>query len=657
MPTPETASQPDSSGARPGHLGAIPAPGGTAPQHPQGRALFRFTLGAVGVVFGDIGTSPLYAFRECFSPLHGLQPTAPNILGVLSLIFWSLAFVVVVKYLGFILKADNRGEGGIMALLALLFPDRTPSRKLTLVSLGLFGTALLYGDGIITPAISVLSAVEGLGIATSALDRFVVPITVAILFALFSVQERGTARIGLVFGPLMLVWFAVLLGTGLPWIARYPEVLAAANPLHALHFLSNNGTRGLLVLSAVVLAITGAEALYADLGHFGRRPIRSAWFAIVFPALLASYFGQGALLLSRGPSALQSPFFGLTRELLGDWALYPLILLATIATIIASQALISGAYSLTQQAILLGYLPRTHISHTSEETRGQVYVGQVNLLLMIGSITLVLAFQHSSALAGAYGIAVTGTMVITTVLFHFVMRRIWRWRLVPAAALTTLFLLVDLAFLSANLGKVLQGGWIPIGIGAAIFVMMQTWKRGRRAMSDAMYADSMPLGEFQARLPVRRLPRVHGTAVFLALNPDTAPPALLRHIRHNHMLHERVILMTILTTSEPFADEWRRVRILDRGSGILQVSAMYGYMEKPEMSEILIHCLAAGLPLDINDLTFYLGRESLLFDGNSGMSHWRKRLFAFLTRNSRPATDHFGLPADQVIELGSQVSI
>lgn len=649
---------PRDDGERP-RLSAVPeaaAPPGAHPEvAPAGKANFaKLALAALGVVYGDIGTSPLYAFRECFDASHGLPLSTENVLGVLSLIFWALTSVVSVKYLSFILRADNRGEGGIMALLALLIPQlRLFSRPVLLVAVGLFGAALLYGDGIITPAISVLSAVEGLHVATPALEHFIVPITALILIVLFSMQHRGTERIGNVFGPIMLLWFSAIAAAGVPAILSNPGVLSAINPLHALTFFGRNGIVGFSVLGAVVLAITGAEALYADLGHFGRRPIRLGWFALVFPALMLNYLGQGAIVLRQGEPALANPFYALTT----GWTLYPMIALATLATVIASQALISGAYSLTQQAMQLGYLPRTLISHTSQQTRGQIYIARVNQFLMIGSVALVLIFQRSTNLAAAYGIAVTGTMMITSILYYFVVRKIWNWKLAAAGSLAAAFLLVDGAFFFANLRKLFEGGWIPILIATALFLVMRTWKRGRAALAQALVSDAIPIDRFLAGLPRKKPTRVHGTAVFMTVNPDVAPPVLLRHVRHNHMLHERVILMTIVTDNRPVTDDADRIRITEKPHGFLQIKARYGYMESPDMSEILIYCLGKGLPLDINDLSFYLGRETFLTTGSSTMRIWEKRLFILLTRNARPPSDYFHLPPDQVIELGSQVAI
>ena len=615
----------------------------------QSASFFKLSLGALGIVYGDIGTSPLYAFRECFHPDHGLISSRADIFGILSLLLWSLLWVVVGKYLIFILRADNKGEGGILALLALV---RHRGAK-WLIPFGLFGAALLYGDGVITPAISVLSAVEGLEISTPALHRFIVPITVAILIGLFSIQARGTERIGRIFGPIMMIWFATLAAIGIPWIIAKPEILQAIHPLHGLRFLQSHGIHGFLVLGAVVLCITGAEALYADMGHFGRAPIRASWFVVVFPALLINYFGQGALVLAQGQAAMSNPFYGLVSS----WLQYPLIVISTLATVIASQALISGAFSLTQQAIQLGYLPRTRIEHTSKETEGQIYIAQVNLWLMVGCVLLVLVFQRSSRLAAAYGIAVTGTMVITSILFHELTRRIWRWNRWVSALLLTAFLGVDLAFLGANLVKVAHGGWIPIGTASGLLFLMMTWKKGRDAVAKILQGMEPTLEEFLAALTRKKPIRTPGSAIFLSIRDDVAPPALLHHLRHTHSLHERVLIVTVITNNDPYLDGENRVKLTERSHGFVSVTVHYGFMESPDISEILIHCLGQDRVLDLQSLTFFVGRESVLTDGNSRLALWRKKLFIYLRRNSRPATDYFGIPPDQVVELGFQVSI
>lgn len=627
----------------------------------------KLALGALGVVYGDIGTSPLYALRECFSPALGVPLQPASVFGILSLIFWSLTLVVTVKYLSFILKADNKGEGGVMALIAMIRPSllKTTGRK-GILTIGLFGAALLFGDGVITPAISVLSAVEGLEVAAPVLEPFVIPVTIVILLGLFSVQQRGTARIGAVFGPAMLIWFIAIAAIGIPPIIARPEILGAVSPLHALSFLAEHKMAGVMVLSAVVLTITGAEALYADMGHFGKHPIRMSWVSIVFPSLLLNYLGQGALVLGLSenlPSGeppseaalqvLRNPFYALVPS---GW-LYPFIGLATLATVIASQALISGAYSLTQQAIQLGYLPRTQISHTSRETEGQIYVAQVNWYLMLGCIGLVLLFRHSSGLAAAYGIAVTGTMLATTFLYLRLIRAEWQWSRLKAFSLISIFFIVDGAFFTANFRKLFEGGWIPILLASALFIIMTTWKRGREIYSELVLANAMPLDDFLKILARKKPQRVPGTAVFMTLTQDIAPPVLQHHVRHNRVLHERLILLSIITRNEPIVDDRERVKITELPLGFYKIQARYGYMETPDISEILIFILGAGLELDINELSFYLGRESFMTTGESKIAQWRKRLFVVLSRNARPATDFFRIPPNQVIEIGLQVEI
>ena len=639
-------------------------------------AVAGLSLGALGVVYGDIGTSPLYALKECFSEhkdfsgetLEPLVRNPDNVLGVLSLVFWSLGLVVVLKYLSFIMRADNGGEGGILALLALVKGDGTKSSKsIRLVFLGLFGAALLYGDGMITPAISVLSAVEGLGvkpIATTAtgastnpiLGHLVIPITVVILIGLFIVQKRGTHRVGAIFGPMMLLWFACLAFLGLPWIIKNPSVLAALYPGYAVHFMIEHGIHGFLVLGSVVLCITGGEALYADMGHFGAKPIKIAWYAVVFPCLLLNYFGQGAILLSdEGAKARHSPFYALAPA----WFHYPLVAIATAATVIASQALISGAYSLTQQAVQLGYFPRVQIKHTSGSTEGQIYVPEINYGLMVSCVALVLGFKHSSDLAAAYGIAVTGTMGITTILFYVVARKRWGWGAPKALALCGLFLSVDIAFFLANTAKIGEGGWVPLLIASAIFTVMVTWKRGRDELYQAIIATTLPLPIFLADCELQKPPRVQGTAVFMTSNPDATPPALLHHFKHNKMLHEQVVCLSIATRHVPEVGPEGRIEFLkDLGNGIFQVRAVYGFMEAPNALDIMTLCAQRGLTTKFEDTSFFLGRETLVITEKKGtMAFWRKVLFSFLSRNARPATAFFQIPPNRVVEFGAQIEL
>lgn len=620
------------------------------------KELLLQTIGALGVVFGDIGTSPLYAIQACFDPVYGLAPSTENIMGILSLVFWSLMLVVALKYLTFILRADNKGEGGIMALIALLTPrfkNGTHRNAGLILYMGLFGAALLYGDGVITPAISVLSAIEGLRVATPAFQPLVVPLTIGILIALFQAQKRGTAQIASIFGPLTLLWFLTITVIGIPWIIKQPAILNAINPAYALEFFWLNKAKGFFVLSAVVLCITGAEALYADMGHFGRRPIRFGWFAIVMPALLINYFGQGALILDQGSQVLHNPFY----SLVSGWLLYPLVMISTAATVIASQALISGAYSLTQQAVQLGYLPRVTITHTSRNAEGQIYVPRINQVLMLACIGLVLGFKESSELAAAYGIAVTGTMAMTSILFYSVTRTLWKWPLAVAVPVLAIFLALDLGFFTANIMKIHHGGWIPILIALVVFSVMTTWKRGREALSHSMIALAVPLGQFVANIGKIKPPRVKGTAVFMTLTQDIAPSVLLHHFKHNQVLHEKVILLSVITLNDPDVECSQRVRVTELDQGLVKVVARYGYIETPDITEILTLCEGAGLVLDSKSLSFYLGRETFLAAGQSGMANWRKRLFILLSRNARPATEFFKIPPDQVIEIGSQIRI
>jgi len=627
----------------------------------HGRApLLPLALGALGVVYGDIGTSPLYALRECFLGEHALDITPDNVLGVLSLIFWALTVVVSVKYLAFVMRADNRGEGGILALLSLIKAgeaDRAgPRPRFVLLLAGLFGAALLYGDGVLTPSISVLSAVEGLGIATHAFDSYIVPITLLILVGLFSVQSRGTAGIGAVFGPMMLVWFAVLAALGLRQLmgehGDHVPVVQALNPLRGLGFLRAHGWSGFLVLGSVVLVITGGEALYADMGHFGARPIRLAWTAIVFPALLLNYFGQGVLLLEHGDS-LRNPFF----EMAPAGGLFPLVVLSTLATIIASQALISGAFSLTQQAVQLGYVPRFTIIHTSDTELGQIYVPAVNRALMLLCLLVVMMFRESSRLADAYGLAVTATMAVTTFLFYAFLRERWQWSRLAAGALCGVFLVFDLAFLGPNLLKIAHGGWFPLLVAGVIFAVMTTWKRGRAELSRVLAEGRLPLGLFLADLEDYPVHRVPGTAVVMTSSPDGIPPVLLHHFKHNKVLHERVVLLSISTARQPEVRPSDRVEVAELGHGFYRVLAHFGFMEAPDVPLCLGLCRSRGLAIDVDATTFFLGRETLLPTGRSGMAGWRKTLFAFLSRNAPSATAYFSIPPNRVIELGAQFEI
>jgi len=621
---------------------------------PRGKYLALLSLTALGIVYGDIGTSPLYAVRESFHPSHGLSVTPQNILGVLSLIFWSLILVISVKYLALVLRADNRGEGGILALAALCTPMfvRRRGGRWWLIMLGLFGTALLYGDGAITPAISVLSAVEGLEVATPLFTPYIIPITIVILIALFLAQRHGTARVGVMFGPVTLVWFVTLAVLGIRQIVQEPGVLAAASPLHAVTFFLENGWRGFVVLGSVFLVVTGGEALYADMGHFGRRPIRVAWFLIVLPALLINYFGQGALLI-HSPAAVESPFYRMTPE----WALYPVVAIATAATVIASQALISGAFSLTMQAVQLGYIPRVAIEHTSAREFGQIYIPGVNWALMLACIGLVFGFRSSSSLAAAYGVAVTTTMTITTLLLFVVMRERWRWSLPRAATVTGFFLIIDLAFWGANLIKIPHGGWFPLVLGAIIFGLMATWKRGRQILTDRLREGALPIELFVQNLGAKSAARVPGTAVFMYSNADATPPALLHNLKHNKLLHERVVFLAVITAETPHVQPENRATVEDLGRGFHRVRLHYGFMEEPNVPGALAELKDKGMEFRPMETTFFLGRETLIPSRRPGMATWRKHLFATINRNARTATSFFGLPPNRVVELGAQIEL
>ncbi|HEY6002331.1 MAG TPA: potassium transporter Kup [Anaeromyxobacter sp.] len=627
-------------------------------QVPKGKALAVLALGALGVVYGDIGTSPLYALKECFSGPHGVRADPANVVGVVSLVFWALFFVVTFKYLSFVMRADNRGEGGILALMALVGQTETGrlGRRVLLV-LGLFGAALLYGDGVITPAISVLGAIEGVAVAAPPLAHLVVPITVVILLLLFLFQKRGTATVGAVFGPIMVLWFVSIALLGVRGILLEPGILRSVSPLEGIRYFAQNRGHGVLVLGAVVLVITGAEALYADMGHFGKRPIRVAWLAVAMPALLLNYMGQGALLL-RDPTAARNPFYLLAPE----WALYPMIGIATAAAIVASQALISGAFSLTQQAVQLGYSPRVTIRHTSHTEFGQIYIPEVNWAVGIATIALVLGFESSSNLAAAYGIAVTGTMAITTLLFHRVARDQWRWPRRKAWPLTLAFLAVDLAFFGANVVKVEEGGWFPLAAGAIVFTLLSTWKRGRLMLAEQLREAGLPLQLFLSEIGRKNPVRVPGTAVFMTSNVDNVPPVLLHHLKHNKVLHERVVLVSVLTEEIPAVPEAERVSVRELGSGFYQVIARYGFMETPDVPAMLDSIPRRDIPgpklrIVPMETTYYLGRETLLPTGASRMATWRKRLFIVMARNAQTASSFFRLPPNRVVEMGAQIQL
>jgi KUP system potassium uptake protein len=611
-------------------------------------------VAALGVVYGDIGTSPLYALRECFHGSHGVPPSATNVFGVLSLIFWSLILIISVKYLGFILRADNRGEGGIIALMSLTRSAGTTARKrrALLIVMGLFGASLLYGDGMITPAVSVLSAVEGLEVATPFFQPYLIPITIVILLGLFMVQSRGTGRVGVVFGPVTLLWFVTLAVLGVFQIVREPRVLGAVNPIHAFHFFYEKEVHGFLVLGSVFLVITGAEALYADLGHFGIRPIRLTWFSLVLPALLLNYFGQGALLL-REPSAVDNPFYRMSP----DWALYPLVILATAATVIASQAVISGAFSLTRQAIQLGYIPRLEIDHTSAREIGQIYIPSLNWALMVCCILLVIGFGDSSRLAAAYGVAVTTDMVFTTILFAVFVRVRWKWSMAVVLLFLGVSLIADLSFWGANIIKVPDGGWFPLLIAAIAFTLMTTWRRGRKILTDRLREGSLSRELFLKSVAAKPPYRVPGTAVFMFRDPEGTPTALLHSLKHYKVLHERVVLLNISTEEIPHVPPEERVTVQALGHGIFGMGIRYGFMEDPDIPLVLENVKEQGLSFDPQQTTYFLGRETLIATKHPGMALWRERLFAWMNRNATGAAFYFRLPPNRVVELGAQIEL
>lgn len=622
-------------------------------RHSRNTLMLAFS--ALGVVFGDIGTSPLYALRECFAEAHGIPLEPENIIGILSLIFWTIIVLICFKYMAVVMKADNKGEGGILSLMALAASGEQKSsrlRRLLVVTLGLFGAALLYGDGVITPAISVLSAVEGLYYLTPAFEPFVIPLAIFILNAFFLMQRFGTGKIGVVFGPIILVWFTVLGVLGVHGILQNPSVLASLNPIHAYEFFYNHGFHGFVVLGSVVLVVTGGEALYADMGHFGRRPIRLAWFFVALPALVLNYFGQGALLLSN-PEAISNPFYMLAPK----WALAPMVILATMATIIASQALVSGIFSITRQAVQLGFCPRLATIHTSSREIGQIYVPFVNWALFVGVIWLVLTFKTSSNLAAAYGIAVTGTMVITTLLAYEVALHRWQWGLGKAVAIFGGFLIVDLAFFGSNVMKIAHGGWVPVVMALVIYLLMVTWHKGRIILYDRLKERSVSVEEFCQRI-LRQPPlRVSGTAIYMSGDPSGIPAPLLHNLKHNKVLHERVAILTIQTIEEPFVPKKDRVSIQEIIPNLYRIVVYYGFMETPKMKHILEACRQRDIHFNVSDTTFVLGRETILPSTNPGMSLWREKLFAVMSKNAQRPTAFFKIPPNQVIEVGIQVEI
>ncbi|MDD5250015.1 MAG: potassium transporter Kup [Rhodocyclaceae bacterium] len=617
------------------------------------KPLGTLTLAALGVVYGDIGTSPLYTIKEVFANEHHPVPITPeNVLGILSLIVWSLIIVVTIKYVIFIMRADNKGEGGLMALMALALRPLTDGSRAqrTILMLGIFGTALFYGDGVITPAISVLSAVEGLEVATPALKAYVVPLTLLVLIGLFSFQRKGTGGIGALFGPVMLLWFATLAVLGIANIAAEPAVIAALNPLHAEAFLAANPTLGFFALGAVFLAVTGAETLYADMGHFGRHPVQLAWLVLVLPALVLNYFGQGALLLAH-PAAIENPFY----RLIPAWGLYPLVGLATVATVIASQAVISGAFSMTQQAIQLGYLPRMEVQHTSESEIGQIYLPAINWMLLASVIGLVLGFKSSTNLAAAYGIAVSGMMIITTLLAYIVARKLWHWPLAASIALTAAFLTVDVGFLSANVIKIEDGGWFPLVFGLMVLTVMMTWRRGRTLVGERVRSDALPLDPFVADIAANKITRVPGTAVFMTQDMKNVPFALLHSLKHYKVLHMRIVFLTVTVMDIPHVADTNRVAVEKLPGEFYRVKVFYGFMDQPDLPAALEWCAESGLDFDMMETTFFLGRETVIPGFGGEMAYWRSLLFIALFRNAGSATAFFKIPSNRVVELGSQV--
>ncbi len=622
-------------------------------QAKDNKRLATLTLAALGIVYGDIGTSPLYSIKEVFGGAHHPVPINPdNVLGILSLFFWSLIIVVTLKYVAFIMRANNKGEGGIIALMTLALHNGDPAsrRQRLLIALGLFGAALFYGDGVITPAISVLSAVEGLELITPAFKPYILPITLVILVGLFFIQRRGTASVGAMFGPVMMLWFAVLAVLGGIAIVQHPAVLAAVNPLYGFNFLLGNSLLGFFALGAVVLCITGAEALYADMGHFGAKPIQYAWLGYVLPALVINYFGQGALLLA-DPSAVENPFYRLAPE----WALYPLVILSTIATVIASQAVISGAFSITRQAIQLGYTPRLEVQHTSDQEIGQIYLPALNWLMLLAIIALVLGFGTSSNLAAAYGIAVTGTMLITNLLAIAVAVRLWQWSPLRAVLGALPFIIIDLGFFLANSAKIPDGGWFPLAFGLAIFILLTTWKRGRELLHQRLAADALELKPFIEDIAASGIGRVPGTAIFMTPDPDSVPHALLHSLKHYKTLHEQIVILSVSVFDVPYVPDIDRVEVHRLAGNFSQVIVQYGFKDEPDIPAALSLCAAAGLDIEMMDASFFLGRETLIPKLGSEMAYWRELLFVTMFRNASSATAFFKIPSNRVVELGSQI--
>jgi KUP system potassium uptake protein len=624
------------------------------PDEAVGHRLAARSLSALGVVFGDIGTSPLYALRECFHGEYGIAATPQNLLGILSLMFWALLVIVTLKYLTFILRADNHGEGGVIALMSLIPVEGFTKRASTgiFVVMGLFAASLLYGDGMITPAISVMSAIEGIRFITPVFKPYVIPITIGILTGLFLLQHRGTARVGTLFGPVVFLWLFIIGFLGFVQILADPKILVAVLPWYGFDFLLKNHLRGFVVLGAVFLVVTGAEALYADIGHFGKRPIRLAWIALVLPSLFLNYFGQGALLLSR-PGEAYHPFYALVPS----WGIIPMVILATAATIIASQAVITGAFSVTKQAIQLGYLPRLSIVHTSAKFMGQIYVPPVNWVLMLATIGLVAGFRSSGKLAAAYGVAVTSTMLISTILFYVVARKRWLWSRIAAGTPTVVFLLVDLSFFGANISKILHGAWFPLVVGACIFMLMTTWKRGREIVGAQVKDHMLSFEQFQKTILTDTLHRVKGHAVFLTGNPNVVPAALLHNVTHNKVLHSEIVFLHFVTDNIPRVPNDQKIEMNKLGSGFHRIIAHYGFMEFPNVSNTMSLMREKGIDFKLENTSFFLGRATLLPGKGSRMNLWRRHLFAFMSRNATDAVAYYDIPSDRVIEVGVQFEL
>ena len=617
-------------------------------------SLVALTLAAIGIVYGDIGTSPLYTLKTVFDPVHGLPLNPANVVGIVALIFWGLTFIVSLKYVTLVLRADNRGEGGIMALMALVLNSVSKLSRwhYPLMLIGVFGATMFYGDSVITPAISVLSAIEGLEVATPALKPYVVPLTILVLVSLYALQSHGTAGIGRWFAPVMMLWFATLAAMGIINIIKAPAILAALNPWNALVFMNNYRFLAFVALGAVVLAFTGAEALYADMGHFGKKPIRMAWFLITFPALALNYLGQGGLLILH-PEAISNPFY----QQLGAWSIYPLVILSTLATVIASQATISGTFSMTKQAIALGFLPRMRVLHTSESQIGQIYIPMVNWLQLIVVLLAVIGFGSSENLAAAYGIAVTATMLATTILTFFVIRYRWKMNLLLCWAATGFFLVIDVAFFSASALKLLHGGWFPLMLGVILFTIMLTWKTGRQLVFRNLLKHAIPLEDFLQSLFIAPPLRVPGTAIFLRGESDGVPHAMLHNLSHNKVLHERVVFLTVHMLEEPWAPSAEQVRIIDLGHNCFQLNVYYGFKDEPDIPAVLAYCNLHDLPFEMMETSFFIARQTVISTPGQGMQPWREHLFVTLSRNARGAADYYQIPSNRVIELGTQVEI